>query len=306
VNDRDRPRLLVTGATGLIGRNVLAALDDGWRVYATSRAEQPSGDRVTWVRADLAEIGAAHELVREVEPDAVVHLAGAVRGDRTLDAVAPTLMANLVASVALFEALARRKVQRVVVSGSLLEEPTAPTPFAVPPSPYGASRWSSSAYARMFHALFGLPAVILRPSYAYGPGQEETKLLPYAITSLLRGERPELTSGERRVDFVFAEDVGRAYVLAVTAPGVEGATIDIGSGELTRVRDAIDVAAAFVGDAVRPEYGARPERPLEQEIEVDASVAEKLLGWRATTSLADGLRRTVEWYAAQAAPTRVL
>ena len=144
----------------------------------------------------------------------VLHLAGAVRGDRSLDAVHPTLTANLVATVELLEAATRTHVRRIVISGSLLEEPRGGGETAVPPSPYGASRWAATSYARMFHSLFDAPVTILRPSYAYGPGQESTKLLPHVITTVLRGERPELASGERRIDFVFAEDVARAYLAA--------------------------------------------------------------------------------------------
>ena len=59
-----------------------------------------------------------------------------------------------------------------------MEEPATGGPGVVPPSPYGASRWAASAYGRMFHALFDAPVVILRPSYAYGPGQEETQADP--------------------------------------------------------------------------------------------------------------------------------
>src|SRR5262249_56855024 len=114
---------------------------------------------------------------------------------------------------------------RIGLSGSLMEEPTGGAQ-AVPPSPYGASRWASSAYGRMFHALFDAPVTILRPSYAYGPGQERTKLIPYVITSLLAGESPKLSSGEREIDWIFAEDVARAYLAAASRPGVVGLTLD--------------------------------------------------------------------------------
>ena len=101
------------------------------------------------------------------------------------------------ASVEILEAATRLGCRRVVSSGSLLEEPVG-SAQAIPPSPYGASRWAASAYARMFHALFDTPVVILRPSFAYGPGQETTKLVPHVITKLLAGESPELSS--RRAD----------------------------------------------------------------------------------------------------------
>jgi UDP-glucose 4-epimerase len=294
-------RVLVTGATGLIGRHVVSLLHDDVEVYAVSRSKKSSTDRVNWLISDLSVPGSARELIERVEPGVVLHLAGAVRGDRTLDAVHPTLTANLVATVELLEAATRARVQRIVLSGSLLEEPTGGGATAVPPSPYGASRWAATSYARMFHSLFEAPVTILRPSYAYGPGQDSTKLLPHVIRSVLRGERPELASGERRIDFVFAEDVGQAYLAAAAAPGVEGETIDIGSGVTTQVRDFVGAAVDMLGQGCpRPKFGALPERPFEQEIHVDTAPAARLLGWTASTSLDEGLRKTVAWYVRQA------
>jgi UDP-glucose 4-epimerase len=294
-------RVLVTGATGLIGRHVVSLLDDQVEVYAVSRSKKSSNDRVKWLMCDLSTPGTTQELIQRVQPGVVLHLAGAVRGDRSLDAVHPTLTANLVATVELLEAATRARVQRIVMSGSLLEEPTGEGATAVPPSPYGASRWAATSYARMFHSLFEAPVTILRPSYAYGPGQDSTKLLPHVISSVLRGERPELASGERRIDFVFAEDVGRAYLAAAEAPAVDGETIDIGSGVTTRVRDFVGAAVDMLGqDCPRPIFGALPERPFEQEIHVDTAPAARILGWTASTSLDEGLRKTVAWYVRQA------
>ena len=134
-----------------------------------------------------------------------------------------------------------------MLSGSLLEEPAAGGPQAVPPSPYGASRWAASAYGRMFHALFDAPVVTLRPSFAYGPGQERTKLIPHVITSLLEGGSPQLSTGERLLDWVFADDVARAYVAAASHAGVEGLTLDIGSGVLTSVREIVEAIVESSG-----------------------------------------------------------
>jgi nucleoside-diphosphate-sugar epimerase len=292
--------VLVTGATGLIGRHVLSLLDDQFETYGVSRVRRESDDRVHWLTADLSVPGSAWKVVEQVEPELLIHLAGTVRGDRSLDAVGPTLAGNLIAGVELLEAATRSHVTKIVVSGSLLEEPASGGPMAVPPSPYGASRWASSAYARMFHALFECPVTILRPAYVYGPGQETTKLVPHVITSLIRGESPKLASGRRRLDFVFAEDVGRAYIAAATTPAAVGETIDLGSGTLTRVEDVVDAIVRMLQPThSEPRFGAVAERALEQEIEVDTERAKRILDWTASTSLEEGLQRTIAWYAAR-------
>jgi nucleoside-diphosphate-sugar epimerase len=289
--------VLVTGASGLIGRHVLGALRQWADVIALSRFPRPDEAGVRWLVCDLAQPGGIVDIVASVRPEVVIHLAGEVRGDRSLEAVGPTLRANLVGSVELLEAATRVGCRRVVLSGSLLEEPTTGGPRAVPPSPYGASRWAASAYGRMFHALFDAPVVILRPAFAYGPGQEPTKLIPYVIKELLEGGSPQLTTGERLLDCVYAEDVARAYVEAASVPGVEGRTIDIGRGVQTSVRQIVEVITEAVGPtAGQPIFGMLRPRPLEQEVEVDAEETARVLGWRATTGLEEGLRRTVAWF----------
>jgi UDP-glucose 4-epimerase len=288
---------MITGASGLIGSHVLRLVEGAAEVVAVSRIRRASEGGVRWVVGDLTTPGAVAEIVRSTRPEVVLHLAGEVRGDRSLAAVAPTLATNLVATVELLEAAAEVGSRRVVLSGSLLEEPATGGPQAVPPSPYGASRWAASAYARMFHALFESPVVILRPSFAYGPGQETTKLIPYVITTLLAGEAPRLASGTRLLDCVYAEDVARAYLAAASAPGVEGSTIDIGRGERTAVRDIVQMTVDAVGPTPRrPQFGALSDRPMEQEVQVDVDRTARLLGWRADIGLKDGLAQTVQWY----------
>ena len=290
-------RVLVTGASGLIGSQVLRALEPGVEVVAVSRTPRPDEGAVRWVACDLTVPGAVADIVASVRPQVVIHLAGAVRGDRSLEAVAPTLYANLVATVELLEAATRVGCERIVLSGSLLEEPAGRDPEAVPPSPYGASRWAASAYGRMFHAVFDAPVVTLRPSFAYGPGQEPTKLIPHVTIALVEGRSPELSSGERLLDCVYAGDVAHAYVAAASVPGVEGRTIDIGQGAMTSVRQIVATIVKYVGPtAGQPIFGALPVRALEQEIKVDVDETARVLGWRATTSLEEGLSHTVEWF----------
>jgi nucleoside-diphosphate-sugar epimerase len=214
--------------------------------------------------------------------------------------VLPTFQANLASTVNLLVAVRDAGCRRLVLAGSMEEpEPDAGS-LPVPASPYAAAKGAASAYARMFHALYGLPVVTARLFMVYGPGQRDLgKLVPHVATSLLRGERPRLSSGRRPVDWIYVDDVVDGLAALATAPGIEGERLDLGSGELVTVREVAERLAAIVradGAAAELGVGELPDRPLETVRRADVERTRELTGWRPKVSLDEGLRRTYEGY----------
>jgi UDP-glucose 4-epimerase len=292
-------RALVTGASGFIGgRLCQRLLSDGEEVHGVSRRRRPQEEYgVRWSQSDLGDADAVAETVGRIQPDVVYHLAGYVSGSRELDAVLPSLRDNLVSAVNVLVAAARVGCS-VVLAGSQ-EEPEAATEDPVPASPYAAAKLGVGSFARMLHALHGLEVVNLRIFMVYGPGQHDrTKLVPYVITSLLRSERPKLSTGTRPVDWVYVDDVVDAFVAAPSRKGLAGATVDVGSGQLVTIREIVERIVETIGTGVEPEFGALPERPLEIVRAADVERTKDLLGWRPRTILAEGIRSAVDWYRA--------
>ena len=290
-------RLLVTGATGFIGAQLCRrAVEAGATVHAVSRTFQTSDNDLKWERADLTDETAVRELVRRVQPDLVLHLASEVSGGRDVELVLPMLRANLLAAVNLMVACTEAGRPRLVLAGSM-EEPDMGDPEAVAQSPYAVAKWGQLAYARHFSALHELPVVHLRVFMVYGPGQLDLrKLVPYVTVSLLRGEMPRLTSGAREVDWVYVDDVVEAFLRAAVAPGAEGRSLDIGSGELVSARSLVVRLRELVGGDVEPAFGAIPERALERVRAADPKLAQEAMGWHPRTALDEGLAQTVEFY----------
>src|SRR5262249_23699324 len=150
---------------------------------------------------------------------------------------------------------------------------------------------------RMFSALYQIPVVIAKIFMVYGPGQSDhTKLIPYVITSFLRGNPPSLSSGVRLVDWIFVDDVVDGLIGCAQTRGIDGRTVELGSGQLHSIRDVVQELMDLLPCTVHPKFGALPDRPLERVRKADIAESYKLMGWQPATSLTVGLTRTVDWY----------
>jgi nucleoside-diphosphate-sugar epimerase len=292
-------KVLVTGASGFIGPHLyrrLHALEA--EVHAVSRTFHASSmDGFRWRQADLANINSVRNLLVALRPEVIFHLAGHAAGGRDLERVLPTFHSNLTTTVNLLTAAAEVGCRRIVLASSL-EEPQSEAIESVPSSPYAASKWAGSAYGRMFHALYQAPVVLARIFMTYGPGyQDQRKLIPYVILSLLRGEAPKLASGEREIDWIYVDDVVEGLLAVARAAGVEGKTIDIGSGELVSIRTLVRHLVRLINPDIEPLFGALDDRPLEQVRVAEVANSLNISGWEPAVSLEEGLKRTVDWYA---------
>jgi UDP-glucose 4-epimerase len=296
MNSLSGKRVLVTGGSGFIGERLCRrALEQGATVHAVSRQPQTS-DEMSWESADLSDHAVTRDIVCRLRPEVVLHLASEVSGGRDTDLVLPMLQANLVTAVNVMLACAEAGCDRLVLAGSM-EEPDLGDAQAVPQSPYAAAKWAALAYARSFHALYELPVVHLRVFMVYGPGQSDLrKLVPYVTVSLLRGLAPKLTSGAREVDWIYVDDVVDAFLKAAVAPGVEGASLDIGSGKLVTARALVLRLRDLVNGEVEPAFGAIADRQLERVRVANPTSAAEAIDWRPSTPLDEGLERTVEFY----------
>jgi nucleoside-diphosphate-sugar epimerase len=290
-------KILVTGASGFIGRHLCRRLlRDGHDIHATSRRVMfDRGSGLTWHLADFSDLAAASRVIGAVRPDIVYHLAGAVGASPDFSLILPTFQSLLTSTVNLLVAAQDHDCRRIVLCGSLTE-PSLDGDMVTPQAPYAAAKWAAAGYARMFYSLYDTPVVMLRPFMTYGPGQARTKLIPSVTLSLLRREPPRLSSGKYSSDWVYIADVIEGFVAAATTPGIEGKTIDLGTGSLVPMTEIVDSLVTIVGHDVTPEFGALPDRPGENVVTADTATAAEDLGWRAETSLEAGLRKTVSWY----------
>lgn len=291
-------KILVTGASGFIGsRLCMRLLEICGEVHGVSRKAKPDYENnIHWWKVDLADLTAVRRLLTDVKPDFIFHLASYVSGSRDMNIVLPIFYSNLMSTLNLLTTAHEIDCRRIILAGSL-EESEAEGLETIPASPYAAAKMASSAYARMFYALYKTPVVIARLFMVYGPGQQDlSKLIPYIILSVLRNEQPKLSSGQRPVDWIYVDDVIDGLIAIANTSTLEGSTIDLGSGNLILIRDVVERLLKIMNSQVDPIFGGLKDRPMERVSAASTCDTYNKIGWKPKTSLTEGLGFTINWY----------
>lgn len=300
-------RLLVTGAGGFVGANLVRVLlAGGCRVDALLRPAGSAwrlvglaGQPLTLHGTDVADRAQLRTVFDQVKPDAVFHLAVPRGHDES--ARDEMLRVNLVGAHELMRAVREHGVGRLVVAGSMLEHGPADVALGEdhasrPTTWHGATKAAATLLYRQAGGE-GLPVSVLRLCHVYGPWESSHRLAPTAIRAALEGRPITLTREIARRDWVHVHDVCEALLLAGLHAG-HGDVYNIGSGVETSNDELLDCVARVTGRAVRVDARTLAPRVTDaRHRRADRSRAERELGWVPRHSLEDGLRQTVLWYA---------
>lgn len=297
---------LVTGLTGFIGRHLGRALhSDGVEVVSATRNAAHAALSENVFIGDIKDRAFVSNLVHQVRPDIVFHLAANKCRTGNLEEFRRGLEDNLFGTLNLVEACVNNAhIQRFVSIGTCEEYGSVPTPFhegmrESPVSGYSLSKTSVTHLLQTLYRTHHFPVVVLRPSLAYGPGQAPDMFLPALIRSLLTGQRFAMTGGAQTRDYVYIDDLIEALLLAPTKPQAIGKVINISSGVPVLLREVAKLTARKISkDAEKLlDIGKRDYRVNEiMDYTPSRELAEKILGWRPRTSLDDGLTATVEYF----------
>ncbi len=295
-------RAIVTGGAGFIGSHVVEALlARGDEVHvlddlSKGRRENVPAGAVLHV-ADIRDPDAVFD---DVQPEAVLHLAAQADVRVSVERPAFDAEVNVVGTVRIAEAARRHGAQIVFAStgGAIYGECEGPAPEEAPRlplAPYGASKLCGEEYLATYNRLYGTRHVSLRFGNVYGPRQEphgEAGVVAIFMGLLRDGGTPRIFGDGRQTrDYVFVGDVARAVLAAL---GQDGGVFNIGTGIETSVLDLYAAIQAASGIERAPEHAPPRLGELERSV-LDVSLAERVLGWRPETSLADGLAETWRW-----------
>jgi UDP-glucose 4-epimerase len=299
-------RVLVTGAGGFIGQRLVRRLVRAGALVWAGLAPDEAPERVAALTEqveqqtfDLRDAEAVQTAMEEVSPRVVFHLAAVGVTDPQIDP-ALALAVNAGGTVHLLEAVKERDVERVVLVGTCYEYGARESSIEGldPLNAYAASKVAAWAFGRMYWRVHGLPVVTVRPFQVYGPGQPAHTLVPAAIDAALAGRDFPMTPGEQERDFIFVEDIVSGMLAAARAAGIEGESLDLGTGRVHSARQVVERIWAVTGARGQVLPGALPYRTgAVMHSVADADRTARLMDWRATTALDEGLRQTIQGFA---------
>jgi UDP-glucose 4-epimerase len=313
-------RTLVTGGAGFIGSHLADALlargDD------VTIADDLSGGRESNIadalaagarleRVDIRDGEALAKVVAGTGPQTIFHLAAQVDVRRSLADPGFDARTNVEGTINVLEAARAAGSERVVFAstgGAIYGEtdvlPTPETEPALPMAAYGQSKRAAELYLGLYERLYGMSTLALRFGNVYGPRQDphgEAGVIAIFCGRLHAGERPRIYGGGAQTrDYVYVGDLVEAIVRGGDVR--DGGVMNVGTEEETSVLELVEVLAGLHGPgAPEPEFAPARLGEIERSC-LSAARARELLGWRARTPIAEGLRLT---YAALVAASAI-
>jgi nucleoside-diphosphate-sugar epimerase len=312
---------LVTGGAGFIGSHLAEELvRRGHRVRVVdslitghkSNLDHVRG--VEFIEGDLAELDVARRAVEGCE--FVLHQAAIPSVPRSVKDPIASNRANVDATLNTLVAARDAGVKRLVFAASSSaygDTPTLPKREDMPPnplSPYALQKVIGEQYLHLFTRLYDLETVSIRYFNVFGPRQDPSS--PYSgvisvfATALLENRPPTIFGdGEQTRDFTYVANVVDGVLRACEAPGASGEIINVATGGRISLNMLFEEMRALVGADVRPNYGQARAGDV-RDSQADIAKARRILGYEPAVSFEDGLRRTVDWYRATAAPAAAL
>ena len=332
-------KLLITGGAGFIGSAVVrAAIAQGHSVVNVDKltyaaclenvASVADNESYVFFQGDICDAKAMARILRDTQPDAIMHLAAESHVDRSIDGPGAFIQTNITGTYTLLETARAywlecgqpesfrfHHISTDEVYGSLGETGlfTENTPYD-PRSPYSASKAASDHLVRAWAETYGLPVVLTNCSNNYGPYHFPEKLVPVVILNALAGKDiPVYGDGSNVRDWLYVEDHADA-LLTVLTRGALGRSYNIGGENEARNIDLVRMICGHL-DMMRPKSPSSSEavghkkasyadqitfvtdRPgHDQRYAIDPSRIRDELGWRPSVTLEQGLEKTVRWY----------
>jgi len=311
-------RVLVTGATGLLGSWLVARLiNEGARVTALVLDNDPQSElfrsgnsqKISVVSGNLANFDDVKRAVLRDDVESIFHLGAQTIVGTALKDPRGTFESNVQGTWNVLEAAreSQGRVKSILVASSDKAYGSAPSlPYNedMPlrgEGPYDVSKSATDLISRSYGLTYGLPVVIARCGNIYGGGDLNwSRIVPGTIRSLLNNEKPIIRSDGKFIrDYVYVEDAVDAYLhmaQAIETKNISGDAFNFSRDEPMTVLELYrKISEVVVGSYIEPEIQNTAKAEIHSQ-HLDSGKARRELGWNSKVTIEDGLKRTLDWY----------
>lgn len=306
-------KLLLTGATGFIGKELVKKLTKDYEVhvlerYVTGRYSFDKSINVITHYATLTDFPAIKTVIKDIQPEYVVHLAAISPVSFSYDHYIEVTEANYVGTINLAETCYREvpHFKQFIMAGTSEEYGMTLTnkdhklseeSKLHPNSPYAVAKVASDLYLRYMYEAYNFPYTIMRPFNTYGRKDNSHFFIERTVTQMLKGTEVYLGDKNTIRDWVYVDDHVDAYMRALGNKNAIGETIQIASGKGYSTEETANLIAKMLKYNGKIIWGATPKRPLDARILIgDNTKAKKLLNWEPKYDLEQGLKLTINYW----------
>lgn len=291
--------VVIFGASGFVGRNIIEALRAENIQITASDIKKINIEGVDFIEADLLDYDEISKVIKG--SDIVIHLAAS---PLPVSIEKPRLNAriNIEGSLNIMDAAREHGVKKIIFSsasslvGEVRYNPVDEEHPCRPKTPYGAAKYCIEQYLRIYHELYGLDYLVFRFFNIYGPWQypESKALIPMVYNKLTtEGSFNVFGDGSQTRDFVYIGDVADFYLKAITN-NVKNEVVNLGTGKGSTVVEIVKIAGDILG--IEPKINYLPPRSGEiDNFVADTKKLRTLFGCMPETELEDGIKKTFRW-----------
>jgi nucleoside-diphosphate-sugar epimerase len=290
-------RVLITGATGFIGKPILRYLiESGHRILAVTRRpveELSKVESLEWLQGDLGELESLKDPIKDFAPEKVVHLGW----QGIPDYGQACSMANLESSIDFLGfVLAETPCSTAIVAGSSFEYGTLrgeceESNVGSPNSYFSWAKQSLLKWLELKSNELGKKYIWCRIFFAYGPGQRSKSLIPTLVQAYSKGESPNIMNPFNSNDYVYVEDVAKAFLMVIQSDIISG-VFNVGSGVPTSVHEICHIVEEiFTGKTLFADQ-MKARKNVSEQLNFWASLkkTKTVLEWMPHTGLEEGIR----------------
>lgn len=304
-------KILVTGGSGFIGSHLIPKLAElehdvySLERFVTGRYVLGARRAVKTVFGDLRYYFAVRKIVREAQPDVVIHLASVSPVSYSYDHPIEVLETNFLGTINLAESCLREvpHFKQFLFAGTSEEygnhenTPIKETAELRPNSPYAVSKAAADKYLQYMRDAYDFPVTVLRNFNTYGRKKNTHFVVERTIVQMLRGRTVRLGDPTPIRDLIYVDDHVNSYLTCLNSEKVIGETFNFCTGRGVSIAELVELIKQLTGFESEVVWNTIPKRPLDIAVLVgDNSKAKRILGWEPRFTLEEGLRLTIDFW----------